>query len=73
MLTFNPFLRISIEECLEHEYFKDIEYDEGESEPLDADHLKLSFDDCSESELRKILEETFEFFNKNWWKNYGLK
>jgi len=72
MLWFNPFLWISIDECLAHEYFNDVEYEEGEIGPLDADHLKLSFDDCSESELRKHLEETFDHFNKNRRKNYGL-
>lgn len=58
---------------MEHEYFNDVEYTEEESDPLDVDHLKLSFEDCSESELRKYLEDTFDFFNKNWRKNYGLK
>lgn len=74
MLTFNPFLRISIDECLEHEYFSDLDVDKTEEvQILDADNVKLSFEDCSELELRRILDDTFEYFNKNWKKIYGLK
>lgn len=72
MLWFNPFLWIGIDECLQHEYFNDVEYEDEETEPLDADHLKLSFEDCSESELWKYLEDTFEHFNKHRRKKYGL-
>jgi len=73
MLIFNPFLWISIDECLEHPYFSDLEVDRDEVQPtLDADHLKLAFDDCSEPELRKLLEDTFDYYNKNRKKNYGI-
>jgi serine/threonine protein kinase len=66
MLTFNPFLRISIDECLQHPYFDDLDVVKLEKVPsFDADHIKLSFEDCSEHELRQALDDTFEYFKKN--------
>ena len=74
MLQFNPYLRISVEECLEHPYFEDVEHDsDEESVEIDADSLTVQFDHCSESELRKILEDTFEHFNENRNKLFGLE
>lgn len=74
MLQFNPYLRVSIDECLDHPYFADIEEDAASPEApvFDFDSMRVNFDDCKEPELREILEDTFEHFSKNRDKNYGL-
>lgn len=73
MLSFNPYFRVSVEECLEHPYFDDVEKDSDEEDPeIDANSLTVQFDHCSESELRQILEETFEYFAENRDKLFGL-
>ncbi len=73
MLQFNPYLIISIEECLQHPYFDDLETDSDEEEAptFDLDKMRVNFDDCKEPELREILEETFRHFNEHRDANFG--
>jgi serine/threonine protein kinase len=70
MLSFNPYFRISVEECLAHEYFADVEAEEDDK-VLDADGFTVQFEECSETELRKLLEETFTYFEENRDANFG--
>lgn len=53
MLSFNPYLRISIEECITHPYFDDleVEFEEDDAPDFNIDEMRVNFDDCKEPEL----------------------
>ena len=72
MLQFNPYFRPSIEECLEHEYFADLEVEDDEEPNIDPDKIEVQYEDKPEIELRKILDDTFDFFVKTRDENFGV-
>ena len=72
MLQFNPYFRPSIEECLEHEYFDDIDKEEFDGEEIDPERIEVQYEDKPESELRRILDETFDHFNETRDRNFGV-
>jgi mitogen-activated protein kinase 1/3 len=62
MLIFNPNKRITIEECIKHEYFKGL-HDPGE-EPLSDKVFDWSFDDLKltkENLQKMVYEESLHF------------
>lgn len=71
MLNFNPYFRPSVAECLEHEYFDDQEKYDEEGE-IDPDKIDVQFENLPEKELRRVLDEMFEYYNENRDKMFGL-
>ena len=67
MLRFNPYFRLSIDDCLSHEYFADFEFDigPGADNIFTNENLKLNFEDVDEGDLRVHLEDTIEYFTNN--------
>ena len=67
MLRFNPYFRLSIDDCLAHEYFADFEFDigPGADNIFTNENLKLNFEDVDEGDLRVHLEDTIEYFTNN--------
>ena len=65
MLTFHPRKRISIKECLEHPYFKDLS--DPQMEKVSNDIFDWSFDDVElvKENIQKLIYEESLIFHKN--------
>ena len=65
MLTFNPYYRATLTECLNHSFLQSVWVPERED--LDVTSLKFEFEfegDLSESKLRQLLSEQIEYFDE---------
>ena len=66
MLTFHPKKRISVKDCLNHPYFKDLRSDE--TEIVSKEKFDWSFDDLTltkENLQKMIYEESLYFHPEN--------
>lgn len=64
MLCFNPFFRITIEECLNHYFFASVrDLDKESTAPKEIAFSFESEGDLSESRLRELVLEEVYYFN----------
>ena len=64
MLIFNPYFRISVEECLNHSFFASVrDLDKENAAPSEISFDFESEGDLSESRLRKLILEDVYYFN----------
>ena len=69
MLTFSPYSRITIDECLRHPYFKEYEIDKSKSST--TKYVSLSFDNqkLTERQLREYFMEEIIYYDERRKKN----
>lgn len=63
MLTFSPYKRLTMNECLSHPYFKDVR--KKEKEIISTEHMVLEFDNeekLDQKKLRELFKMEFEYF-----------
>eukprot|EP00343_Euplotes_focardii_P002284 CAMPEP_0205806978 /NCGR_PEP_ID=MMETSP0205-20121125/10634_1 /ASSEMBLY_ACC=CAM_ASM_000278 /TAXON_ID=36767 /ORGANISM="Euplotes focardii, Strain TN1" /LENGTH=119 /DNA_ID=CAMNT_0053080601 /DNA_START=393 /DNA_END=752 /DNA_ORIENTATION=+ len=64
MLTFNPYYRLDIEECLNHDFFASVrDLDKEKTAPKEIAFAFESEGDLPEKRLRELILEEVDFFN----------
>jgi serine/threonine protein kinase len=61
MLLFNPFFRLTIDECLDHSFFKRCRKPEKEQEAQEVIKLEWDKDNLDISDLRQLFIEEIKF------------
>lgn len=65
LLAFSPYNRLTITECLNHPYFKDVR--KKENEGVASSRAMLEFDDeenLTEARIRELFQQEFDYFTK---------
>lgn len=62
ILVFNPYFRISIDECLEHSFFKKCRKSEKEQAAAESIHFDWEKEHLDRDKLRMLFVEEIDFF-----------
>lgn len=65
ILVFNPYFRLSINECLEHEFFKKFRKSEKEIASTESIAFDWENEELDKDRLRELFIEEIDFFKVN--------